>query len=57
MNYCDKIHYRIYTTGLAEFDSMVDDLLRCLPQGEAVLRLVFLANRQIMTSMSYIEIS
>lgn len=41
MNYCDKIHYRIYTTGLAEFDSMVDDLLRCLPQGEAVLRLVF----------------
>lgn len=57
MNYCDKIHYRIYTTGLAEFDSMVDDLLRCLPQGEAVLRLVFLANRQIMTSMSYIEVS
>lgn len=32
MNYCDKIHYSIYTTGLATFDEMVDDLLAQLPE-------------------------
>ena len=26
MNYCDKIHYNIYTTGLATFGEMVDAL-------------------------------
>lgn len=41
MNYCDRIHYRIYTTSLADFKCMVNDLLCHLPKDEAVLRLVF----------------
>ena len=41
MNYCDKIHYNIYTTGLAAFDKMVDALLAQLPQDEQILRLAF----------------
>lgn len=39
MNYCDKIHYNIYTTGLATFGEMVDALLAQLPQDEQILRL------------------
>ena len=38
MNYCDKIHYNIYTTGLATFGEMVDALLAQLPQDEQILR-------------------
>lgn len=41
MNYCDKIHYNIYTTGLATFGEMVDALLAQLPQDEYILRLAF----------------
>ena len=41
MNYCDKIHYNIYTTGLANFGEMVDALLAQLPQDEQILRLAF----------------
>ncbi len=41
MNYCDKIHYNIYTTGLATFGEMVDALLAQLPQDEQILRLAF----------------
>lgn len=37
MNYCDKIHYNIYTTGLATFGEMVDALLAQLPQDEQIL--------------------
>ena len=36
MNYCDKIHYNIYTTGLATFGEMVDALLAQLPQDEQI---------------------
>lgn len=39
MNYCDKIHYNIYTTGLATFGEMVDALLAQLPGDEQILRL------------------
>ena len=41
MNYCDKIHYNIYTTGLATFGEMVDALLAQLPGDEQILRLAF----------------
>ena len=41
MNYCDKIHYNIYTTGVAAFSEMVDALLAQLPQDEQILRLAF----------------
>ncbi|MDH6303856.1 enamine deaminase RidA (YjgF/YER057c/UK114 family) [Parabacteroides sp. PF5-5] len=42
MNYCDKIKYRIYSTEKADFPLMVENLLKQLPEGEAVLRLAFL---------------
>lgn len=41
MNYCDKIHYRIYTATPADFSDMVDDLLGQLPEYEVILRLAF----------------
>ena len=41
MNYCDKIHYNIYTTGLATCGEMVDALLAQLPGDEQILRLAF----------------
>lgn len=41
MNYCDKIHYRIYTAAPADFADMVDDLLSQLPEYEVILRLAF----------------
>lgn len=41
MNYCDKIHYTIYTTGLGTFEEMVDALLAQLPQDEQIFRLAF----------------
>ncbi len=41
MNYCDKIHYRIYTAAPADFPDMVDDLLGQLPEYEVILRLAF----------------
>ena len=46
MNYCDKIHYNIYTTGLATFGEMVDALLAQLPQDEQILRLAFFGDRK-----------
>lgn len=41
MNYCEKINYNIYTTGVADFGSMVDDLLTRLPKDEQIFRLAF----------------
>lgn len=41
MNYCDKIHYNIYTTEAAGFGEMVDALLAQLPQDEHIFRLAF----------------
>lgn len=41
MNYCDKIQYRIFTTGSATFGEMADALLTRLPEDEQLLRLVF----------------
>lgn len=41
MNYCDKIHYYIFTTKAAGFEEMVDDLLAQLPVNERILRLAF----------------
>lgn len=41
MNYCDKIHYYLYTTENASFGEMVDALLMQLPQDERLFRLVF----------------
>lgn len=41
MNYCDKIHYRIYETEKASFPEMVDNLLAQLPENEVILRLAF----------------
>lgn len=41
MNYCDKIHYTIYTTKTAGFEEMVDNLLAQLPQDEHIFRLAF----------------
>lgn len=41
MNYCDKIHYNIYTTGIAPFEEMVDALLAQLPQDQQIFRLAF----------------
>lgn len=41
-NYCDKIHYNIYTTELLpSFGEMVDALLAQLPKDEQILRLAF----------------
>ena len=37
MNYCDKIHYNIYTTGLATFGEMVDALLAQLPHTNSLV--------------------
>lgn len=41
MNYCDKIHYRIFTAETASFEEMVDALLAQLPKDESILRLAF----------------
>lgn len=41
MNYCEKIHYAIYTTGVDSFELMADALLAQLPQDGHILRLVF----------------
>lgn len=41
MNYCEKIHYNIYTTETASFEVMVDRLLARLPQDEQIFRLAF----------------
>lgn len=41
MNYCEKIHYGIYTTEIEKFETMVDALLVQLPQNEHIFRLVF----------------
>lgn len=41
MNYCEKIHYNIYTTKMTDFESMVDALLVQLPENEVIFRLVF----------------
>lgn len=41
MEYCGKIRYDIFSVGLSDFDSMVDELLRKIPDDEALLRLVF----------------
>lgn len=40
MNYCEKIHYNIYTTEIADFETMVDALLVQLPENETIFRLV-----------------
>lgn len=41
MNYCEKIHYSIYTTPVADFETMADTLLGQLPKNEHIFRLVF----------------
>lgn len=41
MNYCEKIQYNIFSTELSDFASMADALLKQLPAGEELLRLVF----------------
>lgn len=41
MNYCDKIHYSIYTAEAADFQVMVDSMLQQLPKDEQILRLIF----------------
>lgn len=41
MNYCDKIHYNIYTTHQDDFSVMVEDLLGQLPADEIIFRLAF----------------
>ncbi|WP_102409528.1 endoribonuclease L-PSP [Parabacteroides bouchesdurhonensis] len=41
MNYCEKIQYKIYTTGFAGFPEMVDQLLAQLPEDEIIIRLCF----------------
>lgn len=41
MNYCEKIHYGIYATEVADFETMADTLLAQLPQNEHIFRLVF----------------
>lgn len=41
MNYCEKIHYNIYTVEQADFSTMVDNLLAQLPKYEVILRLSF----------------
>ncbi len=41
MNYCDKIHYGIYSTEKADFGEMVEGLLAQLPRDRKMLRLVF----------------
>ena len=41
MNYCEKINYSIYTTGIADFGTMTDALLVQLPKNEHIFRLVF----------------
>ena len=61
MNYCDKIHYNIYTTGLATFGEMVDALLAQLPQDEQILRLAFFGmpndNEQYVSPVSYTHLT
>lgn len=41
MNYCDKIHYNLYTAVKADFPAMVDSLLAQLPEDETIIRLSF----------------
>lgn len=41
MNYCEKIHYHIYTAQPADFPTMVDNLLAQLPEYEVIFRLAF----------------
>lgn len=41
MNYCDKIHYNIYSTEKAGFEIMVDKLLAQLPRDKQIFRLAF----------------
>lgn len=41
MNYCDKIHYHIYTTKPADFEEMADSLLTQLPKDKQIFRLAF----------------
>lgn len=41
MNYCDKIHYHLYTASPDSFPAMVDNLLAQLPEYEVILRLAF----------------
>ncbi|WP_291528935.1 endoribonuclease L-PSP [Bacteroides sp. UBA939] len=41
MNYCEKIHYSIYTTEEADFETMADTLLAQLPENEHIFRLIF----------------
>lgn len=41
MEYCEKIRYDIFNTGLSDFGSMVDELLRKIPDDKELLRLVF----------------
>lgn len=41
MNYCEKIHYGIYATEVADFEIMADTLLAQLPRDEHIFRLVF----------------
>lgn len=41
MNYCDKIHYTLYTATEGTFEEMVEELLADLPAGEKLLRLTF----------------
>lgn len=41
MNYCDKIHYNLFTPANADFAAMVDSLLAQLPENETIVRLAF----------------
>lgn len=41
MNYCEKIRYNIFSTETSDFALMADALLKQLPVGEELLRLVF----------------
>lgn len=41
MNYCEKIHYSIYTVQTDDFTTMVDAILAQLPKDEHIFRLIF----------------
>lgn len=41
MNYCEKIHYSIYTVQTDDFTTMVDAILAQLPEDEYIFRLIF----------------
>lgn len=53
MNYCQKIHYNIFQADQADFDTLVDRLLDCIPQNEIVLRLVFFGKP--LSNAQYLE--